>query len=231
MIPRSYLQRVFHPKRIATLCHISSKLLTTCHLTSPNASMHISMFKRPLAAFSILTAMCSWTIPSHGASISHQPAPSGQMVIMVTGEIVQGDVKRMRRALEAGKGSSHITVLLNSPGGVLYPSLSIGRMIRIEGASTVAVSQCASACHAIWSAGVSRYVVAGSQLAIHYPYREGNAKEPAFDAFSDLVNYYRHMGATAELALDIAASAPNRLKVLNLNDAKRHGLAFATLDQ
>lgn len=241
MIPRSYLQRVFHPKRIATLCPIPSKLLTMCHHTSPNASMHISMLKRRLAAFSTLIAMCSWTIPSHGASISHRQAPSGQMVILVTGEIVQGDIQRMRQALLAGidqslntnfgQCSPHITVLLNSPGGVLYPSLEIGRMIRSAGASTVAVTQCASACHAIWSAGVSRYVVAGSQLAIHYPYREGNTKEPAFDAFSDLVNYYRHMGATAELALDIAASAPNRLKFLSLNDAKRHGLAFATIDQ
>ena len=231
MIPRSYLQRVFHPKRISTLCRTPSKLLTMCHLTSPNASMHISMLKRRLAAFSTLIAMCSWTIPSHGASISHQQAPSGQMVILVTGEIVSGDIQRMRKALNAGKGAPAITVLLNSPGGVLYPSLEIGRMIRSAGASTVAVTQCASACHAIWSAGVSRYVVAGSQLAIHYPYREGTAKEPAFDAFSDLVNYYRHMGATAELALDIAASAPNRLKLLNLNDAKRHGLAFATIDQ
>lgn len=231
MIPRSYLNRVRNPKRKATPCHTSSNPLTFRYQWSPTISMLISMYRKSLAACLILTASCFSTIPTWGATITHKQAPSGQHVILVTGEIVSGDIQRMRKALDAGKGAPAVTVLLNSPGGVLYPSLEIGRMIRRAGASTVAVSQCASACHAIWSAGVSRYVVAGSQLAIHYPYREGIAKEPAFDAFSDLVNYYRHMGATAELALDIASSAPNRLKILDLNDAKRHGLAFATIDQ
>ena len=231
MIPRSYLNRVRNPKRKATPCHTSSNPLTFRYQWSPNTSMHISMLKKSLAACLILTASCFSTTPSQGATITYKQAPSGQHVIFLTGEIVPGDIQRMRKALDAGKGAPAITVLLNSPGGVLYPSLAIGRMIRSAEASTVAVTQCSSACHAIWSAGVSRFVVAGSQLAIHFPYREGNAKEPAFDAFSDLANYYRQMGATPELALDIASSAPNRLKVLDSTDAKRHGLAFATLDQ
>lgn len=236
MIPRSFLNRVRNPKRKATLCHTSPKLLTTSHPTSPNTLMRhwmiTSVSKRCLAAFSTLMALSLSLSPTWGATIKHQRAPSGQHVILLAGEITASDPARIREAIKASKGATAITVVLDSSGGVLYPAMEIGRMLRKAQASTVAVRMCASACHVIWASGVSRYVVAGSQLAIHYPFRElGNAKEPAFDAFSDLSNYYRQMGATAELALDIAASDPKRLKILDLNDAKRHGLAFATIDQ
>lgn len=194
--------------------------------------MLTSRLRKSLAAFVTLGGLWASMSPTLSASITHQRAQSGQHVILLEGAIAASDIVQMRKALKASEGAVAITVLLDSPGGVLYPAMEIGRMIRRVGASTVAVRQCASACHVIWAGGESRFVVSGSQLAIHYPYRDAkSAKQPAFDAYSDLVNYYRQMGATPELALDIAASDPNQLKVLSLNDAKRHGLAFATLDQ
>ena len=236
MIPRSFLNRVRNPKRNATPCHTSPKLLTMSHPTSPNTLMRPSMItsasKRCLAAFWTLIALSLSLSPTWGATIKHQRAASGQHVILLAGEITASDPARIREAIKASKGATAITVVLDSSGGVLYPAMEIGRMLRKAQASTVAVRLCASACHVIWASGVSRYVVAGSQLAIHFPFREyGDSKEPAFDAFSDLSKYYRDMGATVELSLDIASSDPKRLKILDLNDAKRHGLAFATIDQ
>jgi hypothetical protein len=76
-------------------------------------------------------------------------------VIKVEGEIIVGDELTLAHLLlQSGDG----LVMLDSPGGDLWPGLEIGRAIKLMGFDTLvpAGASCESACALAWLGGASR---------------------------------------------------------------------------
>lgn len=73
--------------------------------------------------------------------------------------------------LERYKGKNSITIRINSVGGDLYAGLAIANRLKDLGAdiTTIADALCASAAVAIYQAGGTRKLYAGSQVMIHEP--------------------------------------------------------------
>ena len=86
--------------------------------------------------------------------------------ILLEGEIVEGDLNRLRaRLLKYG----NLGVSLNSPGGSLGEALKIGSFIRTAGLATHIPKSavCASACVTIFAGGLIRTAHPDSNIGIH----------------------------------------------------------------
>jgi hypothetical protein len=86
--------------------------------------------------------------------------------ILLEGEIVEGDLNRLRaRLLKYG----NLGVALNSPGGSLGEALKIGSFIRTSGLAThiPKSATCASACVTIFAGGLIRTAHPDSNIGIH----------------------------------------------------------------
>jgi hypothetical protein len=154
--------------------------------------------KTLLAAF--VTAATLTALPAQAADIRVEHARNaGVPLITLTGDILPGDGNEFWRIYDLAKAevstNQPLLVVLNSNGGDMAASLSIGRLVRHFGMVTVAGSMCASGCAIVWIAGKERLALAGSQIGFHssakitdpdHPSASGNALVGAYLAELDL---------------------------------------------
>jgi hypothetical protein len=96
----------------------------------------------------------------------------GLKVVVVSGEIREGDARRLARALEDAGRDRHGTkrLYLESEGGLVTEALKMADVIHEVGVTTIVRkdAMCASACASVlFVAGKYRTVEQGGRLAIH----------------------------------------------------------------
>ena len=124
--------------------------------------------------------------------------PSVPVVIQLKGEIVDGDAEAFEKAIE---GYSKVTLILESPGGLVHEALRIGATFHQNNFVTMVVDngQCYSACGLIWIASERRYMSASSQIGIHAAYRQiGDYVEESGEANAVIGSYLKHLGFRIE---------------------------------
>ena len=91
--------------------------------------------------------------------------------VTLKGEIELGDGEKFRDIIG---DSPKVTVILESPGGIVKDALEIGAAIRIRNYATMvsADTGCYSACALIWVAGARRYMDRSSKIGFHAVYRK-----------------------------------------------------------
>jgi hypothetical protein len=92
----------------------------------------------------------------------------GSTNLVARGEIENGDAQRLQAVLEHTNVTG-ATIYLNSPGGLVIESLSIGAVIRQHRLGTVVAtgSECASACVFVFIGGIVREVQPRGRLGVH----------------------------------------------------------------
>lgn len=149
-------------------------------------------------------------------------AASGECVIALQGTVTRSATFKFDEVVEKAKAQGcarPLTLLLESPGGLVDAGLELGRSVRQEGMHTVARYMCASSCANIFMGGTER-ILWGSRAAIglHQPsfMREGDKFEDRscvttrFD--TPVVAMRRYIGfvlpQTADRIMEVAMSTP-----------------------
>lgn len=105
-----------------------------------------------------------WIATLSAAEIELLDLPGEVDLVSIKGEISEGDSDRF---YDLVKERERVTVVLQSPGGLVKEALQIGAEIRMKNFATMVASdgECFSACGLIWVSGARRYMSPTSRLA------------------------------------------------------------------
>lgn len=161
-----------------------------------------------------------------------------QEMILLSGEIVEGDTERFLRAIE---GVDRATIVLESPGGLIHEAFSVGAEISNRGYATQVLpdTSCYSACALIWLTGQRRYMSQSSTIGVHAAYYEdeggslnitgaGNAEIGAFLAHIGLRREAIRYITTAKPDEDFLYLTPQIARTLGIEIFEQNGLETAT---
>jgi len=145
-------------------------------------------------------------------------------VILVVGELVQGDDARFgNAALQFDKA----VVFLHSPGGLADVGMAMGRAIRVKGFDTVVINgyPCASACALAWLAGNSKLMQRDAKVGFHAIYRQlGGSKQTSSTGNALVGAYLNQLGYPPKAITYITEADPNAIQWMSLADARRVGI-------
>lgn len=151
-------------------------------------------------------------------------------VILITGEIEQGDEVKFRKiALE----HSNALVVLESPGGAVGPALEIGRAISISGFPTAVLgdSYCTSACALIWMAGSVRGLSEDARLGFHASYRDENGVALESGAANALIGQYlTQLGLPSKAILFATLAPPSDFLWLDESTREASGITYRLIE-
>lgn len=182
-----------------------------------------------------------WTQTAFAADVSvalDQFVPAEQAefcldAVGLEGEIVQGDVQRLTKAigrLEAQRKRmkcdprQELTLSLNSDGGSVDEAMAIARLVRRKAMRTrVDYNQsCLSSCVFVFAGGVRRMTFTGSRIGIHRPYFSSLApnltyqqiQAQRFAMVKRLKEFAREMDFSEKLIDDMLAIEPADMRLI-----------------
>lgn len=186
---------------------------------------------RAVVAVIVAAVLALAALPAAAMKFQLGTTRDGLTVVVASGDIAQGDARRLARALEKAGRDRHGTkrLYLDSPGGVVVEALKMAEIINAVGVSTIVRdgTLCASACASVlFVAGRYRTVEPGGLLAIHscYDAVSGRAASHCNAVISAHADAAGVSGATM-MALQEAAGN-NAMIVFNADDAACFGLTL-----
>ncbi len=183
-----------------------------------------------LAALGIASLVAS-SATEAATDRSEGPASDGLTDIIIEGEIASGDEKTFAAHASQVTPKKGV-VFLSSPGGNLYASLQIGKMVHALQFATVVTKnqECASGCALIWLGGVPRMAFLESKVGFHAAYTTRDGGAEVTGSGNALVGVYLNSLGLSEAAIAYLASArPNEMNWLNLETARKLGIDIRTL--
>ncbi|TIS99170.1 hypothetical protein [Mesorhizobium sp.] len=178
------------------------------------------MWQILFCAFALLVTVTS----AEAAEIEFLDIPGNDGFISIKGEIAGGDGDRFYDLIQ---GHDRISVILQSPGGLVKESLQIGAEIRLHNYATMVLpdSECFSACGLIWVAGARRYMSASSKIGFHAAYREENGEyKESGVANAEIGSYLTHLGLRIEAIRFFTIAGPNDFLLLTPDRARALGI-------
>jgi len=158
------------------------------------------------------------------ANIEFLDIPGEVGFISVKGEITAGDGDRFYNLIQ---GHDRVSVILQSPGGLVKDALQIGAEIRLHNYATMVLpgGECFSACGLIWVAGARRYMSATSKIGFHAAYREENGEyKESGVANAEIGSYLTHLGLRIEAIRFFTIAGPNDFLLLTPGRARALGI-------
>src|SRR5262249_2822475 len=146
-----------------------------------------------------------------------QNQPQNCFVILIAGEIKEGDDIKFKQLLESRKvvGGG---VLLSGPGGNVATGINIGREIKARKLDTFVLKDkvCASICGAIWLAGRIRLAHEDAHIGFHsaFPKQDGGA---AVSGGGNAVigGYYKELGLSDTAIFYLTNTPPEQMMWLD----------------
>ncbi|MGA7329711.1 MAG: hypothetical protein WBX25_35835 [Rhodomicrobium sp.] len=168
---------------------------------------------------------------SEAATIEVVPADNQNLqVIVLAGEIKIGDETRFA---DLAIGTQSAIVVLNSPGGSIYPAIEIGKTIRIKGFLTYVAdgNECSSSCALIWLGGRRRSMSSRAKIGFHAAYTVSEGFASVNGPGNALVGaYVSQLGLPDAAVIYVTAAPPGSLHRLTPDDAKAVGLEIELFD-
>jgi len=144
-------------------------------------------------------------------------------VIALTGEIIPGDDEKLR-AILASSGATSLR--LDSPGGNLVASISLAKLVRAQGLSTIIGpnAACASACFLIFTAGREKFADRESFIGVHGVADKGGTETADSKAATlAFARYVQELGAPPSVVYKLVSTPPNEIVQLTLADLRGMG--------
>jgi hypothetical protein len=120
-----------------------------------------------ISAILFLAAFC----PSNAATLKSSQLKDGRVVILISGELVEGDTEAFKSAVKTANDAGKLvsSIRLNSPGGSLLEGVKLADAVRF-GKIVTNVGQgatCASACFLVFAAGSMKYANYSARIGVH----------------------------------------------------------------
>jgi hypothetical protein len=159
------------------------------------------------------------------ATIELTPGERGEPnVITIEGEIITGDELTLTHLLlEAGSG----VVMLDSPGGDLWPGLEMGRAIQLMGFDTMVPdgASCESACALLWLAGATRYMDPDGMVGFHAAYVESEDGALETGSGNAVIGAYLYaLGMSFQTIEQLTSAPPDGMYYLTCDEAETLGI-------
>jgi hypothetical protein len=174
---------------------------------------------KQVTIFGLLAAFVLIAVTVLAPSLT-QAAP-GREPLVLSGVIGPGAFLRFKAELDRRNPD---VVVVDGPGGRVFEAVLIGTEIRRRGLSTVVPKNrsCASACTIVFLSGRTRSLQSGASLGLHAAADGGHAADPAGTKF--MYGYLSRVGVSKDLAREMAAVPPNRVKWLNAAQQRALGV-------
>jgi len=126
----------------------------------------------------------------------------------------------------------HATVFLEGTGGLTFPALAIGRLIRYKGFSTAVVdASCLSSCALVWLAGQPRVMTPKARIGFHAAYSDTD-KQMTGPANALIGAYLSQLGLRDEAIIFMTTAGPDEISRLTRAEGIKFGLQIETyIDQ
>lgn len=163
---------------------------------------------------------------AQAATITHAKLDATTEIIRIEGDIVTGDLEQFR---QISLRYPNAVVSLNSNGGLIYPAIEIGKIIKIMGYVTMVSDRyvCASACALIWMAGNRRLASGRGNVGFHASYRTDNGRPVESGAANALIgNYLTLLGASAKTVVFTTTAPPDKVLWLTAANKEASGIDF-----
>lgn len=153
------------------------------------------------------------------------PDDQGNVAITGTGEIVAGDLERLRTLMLQLSGTMSATgrvnaIFLDSPGGALIEAERLADVIQKVHLAVVvpAGSQCASACFLLFAAGSLRIVGPDALVGVHSASQAGHETEASMAITTALARDAAQMGVPPQIVGKMVETKPGRMEWLTRDD-------------
>lgn len=177
-----------------------------------------------LMALTVVGFMLAMVTSAPAAIIEAWDIPGDVKFVHIKGEIRSGDAEQFE-AITVGRNK--VTVVLESPGGLVNEALRIGASIRLENFATMVLpeSKCYSACGLIWVSGARRYMSESSEIGFHAAYREeaGEFRESGM-ANAEIGSFLTHLGLRIEAIRFFTVAGPRDFVLLTPARARALGI-------
>ena len=140
-----------------------------------------------------LTGATEIPVPYAGGRYLIARGSDGVCIVALQGAITEQGVHSFDEVIRksAELGCNNPWLMLESPGGLAFEGLDLGRKIRRAGFRTIARSACASACALIFMAGIERTLVGSTaRIGLHQPARGTTCDPTSYTSLAhDTVDY------------------------------------------
>jgi hypothetical protein len=178
-----------------------------------------TMSLRRLVAFALL-CLLPYTGKAADVSVIAQATADHPALILVKGQLVKGDDVKFVSAIADVQTSA--VVFLDSPGGIVFAGLQIGRIIRRHGFATAVTddTQCTSACAIAWMGGKQRFMGFRARIGFHAA-RAPNQDQIVIASVTNgkVAAYYSEMGVADPATITaLTTTPPQEMRWLSIND-------------
>lgn len=179
--------------------------------------------------FMMLLAASFCTKVATAAEFSRHKQDSGVVLIGVSGEIVEHDDDKFLRMID---GVERGIIVLDSPGGSLFPAINMGRAIRSRGLTTLVPDNgvCASGCAMMWLGGTKRFVSSTARIGFHAAYTESFGFASESGSGNAIVgSYYASLGLKDEAIYYLTSSGPGDMFWIDADKARELGIELTVV--
>ena len=183
-------------------------------------------FSAALGALVLLRAA-----PCLSASISHTTTKDGSEIVDLVGLIAPGDSVKLGSVVRAliANGSTILGLRLNSPGGDLNDAFKSVDLVQSANLSTLVPDRatCASACFAIFAAGIQKYASSEAMIGVHGASTKGGDENTSSQAATlRLAKILKTLGVSASVIGKMVVTPPRQVVWLSKTDLESMGVNY-----
>lgn len=175
------------------------------------------------AAATILSATSA-----QAATFSISPASDRNVIVILRGEIGEGDADQLKRTIRRADNNGNTVVILrlNSPGGSVMEGVKLADVVRDEkiATSVIGAAKCASACFLVFAAGSEKFVSYTASVGVHGASDE-NGQETAQSSAAtiSMARIAQELGVPPSIIGKMVVTPPDEIVWLTPDDLRSMG--------
>lgn len=167
---------------------------------------------------------CSVGVAADAAVVTSVPSQDGQTVIVLRGDIVDGDSARLLDAIRAANAAGRRVsgVRLDSPGGSLVEGMRLATALRDGRIASVVANgaTCASACFVAFAGGAEKFVSHSANVGVHGASVNGRSSG---DGTVSMAKAVKDFGVPAGIIGKMVVTPPNEMVWLTPDELRSMG--------
>lgn len=168
---------------------------------------------------------------AQAADLKTVPAKDGRILVILSGEIVEGDVDTLKAAIKAANdgGKLVVNIRLNSEGGNLLEGVKLADVVRFGKISTNVGKDatCASACFLVYAAGQTKFANYTARIGVHGASdKAGNETVQSGAATVSMARVAKELGVPPAIIGRMVVTPPSEMVWLSPADLQSMGTSM-----